>query len=64
MKNGLVNRIKFTSVITGQKFNLPLKGIKQLMKQVSPGGLNWFQDARFGMFIHWGLYSILAPANG
>jgi len=29
-------------------------------KQVSPEGLQWFQDARFGMFIHWGLYSILA----
>jgi alpha-L-fucosidase len=22
-------------------------------------GLNWFQDAKFGMFIHWGLYSLL-----
>jgi hypothetical protein len=30
------------------------------MKQVSPEGLRWFQDARFGMFIHWGLYSLLA----
>jgi alpha-L-fucosidase len=29
-------------------------------KQVSEKGLNWFQDARFGMFIHWGLYSLLA----
>ena len=29
-------------------------------KQVSPEGLKWFQDARLGMFIHWGLYSILA----
>jgi len=28
--------------------------------QVSEAGLKWFQDARFGMFIHWGLYSILA----
>jgi len=27
--------------------------------QASPKGLTWFQDARFGMFIHWGLYSIL-----
>ena len=27
--------------------------------QVSPKGLGWFQDARFGMFIHWGLYSII-----
>ena len=29
-------------------------------KQVSPRGLKWYQDAKFGMFIHWGLYSILA----
>lgn len=28
--------------------------------QVSDRGLEWFQDARFGMFVHWGLYSILA----
>jgi alpha-L-fucosidase len=28
--------------------------------QVSTQGINWFQDVRFGMFIHWGLYSIIA----
>ena len=22
--------------------------------------MKWYQDARFGMFIHWGLYSIPA----
>jgi len=31
-----------------------------LAQQVSSQGLNWFQDIRFGMFIHWGLYAILA----
>ena len=31
-----------------------------MVQQVSSKGLNWFQDIRFGMFIHWGLYSILA----
>lgn len=31
-----------------------------MAKQVSERGLEWFQDSRFGMFIHWGLYSILA----
>ena len=31
-----------------------------MVQQVSTKGLNWFQDIRFGMFIHWGLYSILA----
>ncbi|MCL4507785.1 MAG: alpha-L-fucosidase [Chloroflexi bacterium] len=29
-------------------------------KTASPQGLQWFQDIRFGMFIHWGLYSIIA----
>lgn len=28
-------------------------------KQASAEGLEWFQDVRFGMFIHWGLYSII-----
>jgi alpha-L-fucosidase len=31
-----------------------------MTKQVSSQGLKQFQDNRFGMFIHWGLYSILA----
>lgn len=30
-----------------------------MTKQASQQGLTWFQDARFGMFIHWGLYSII-----
>jgi alpha-L-fucosidase len=30
-----------------------------MAKQVSEQGLQWFQDVRFGMFIHWGLYSLL-----
>ncbi len=31
-----------------------------MAKQVSEQGLSWFQNNRFGMFIHWGLYSIIA----
>ena len=23
----------------------------------------WFQDARFGMFIHWGVYSVLGDGE-
>jgi alpha-L-fucosidase len=30
-----------------------------MVKQVSEKGLTWFQDAKFGMFIHWGLYSLI-----
>jgi len=34
--------------------------MKKLLK--NRGRLKWFTDARFGMFIHWGIYSI--PARG
>ncbi|WP_281167855.1 alpha-L-fucosidase [Longispora albida] len=27
--------------------------------KASPRGLDWFQDARFGMFVHWGLYALV-----
>lgn len=30
-----------------------------MVKSASPQGLEWFQNVRFGMFIHWGLYSII-----
>lgn len=30
-----------------------------MAKTASPQGLAWYLDAKFGMFIHWGLYSIL-----
>ena len=30
------------------------------MQGKAPGGsIRWFRDARFGMFVHWGLYSVL-----
>ena len=30
--------------------------------RLSPAQMNWWQDAKFGMFIHWGLYAI--PGKG
>ena len=30
-----------------------------MVKQASERGSTWTQDAKFGMFIHWGLYSLL-----
>lgn len=29
-------------------------------KPISEKGMQWFLDSRFGMFIHWGLYSLIA----
>lgn len=28
-------------------------------RQVSEAGMRWYRTARFGMFVHWGLYSVL-----
>jgi alpha-L-fucosidase len=33
---------------------------KSMIKQASASGLQWFQDARFGMFIHWGPSALFA----
>lgn len=48
---------KFRSI--PHPYSLKQKGLS-LVKQVSPQGLKWYQDVRFGMFIHWGVYAILA----
>jgi alpha-L-fucosidase len=53
-------------IISNQAAKWPVSYVAQYYKdltvtlQASTEGLNWFQDIRFGMFIHWGLYSILA----
>lgn len=48
--------------VSCQKVEIPryLSGYETVFKQ-SPraANLKWFQDARFGMFIHYGLYSLL-----
>jgi len=28
-------------------------------KQAEPEAVEWFQDAKFGLFVHWGVYSVL-----
>ena len=30
-----------------------------MAQQASSKGLTWFQDSRFGMFIHWGVYALI-----
>jgi len=32
------------------------------IRQQDDATMKWFMDAKFGMFIHWGLYAV--PANG
>ena len=33
--------------------------VPEKVEKLSEKDMQWFRDAKFGMFIHWGLYSLL-----
>lgn len=49
-----------------------MKSFEQAQKEYVPeevhrldeSSMQWFRDTKFGMFIHWGLYSMLGRENG
>ena len=41
---------------------LCINNIVQAQEKINADRLSWFQEAKFGMFIHWGIYSV--PAQG
>lgn len=48
-----------------------MKSFEQAQKEYVPeevhrldeSSMQWFRDAKFGMFIHWGLYSMLGKGR-
>lgn len=50
--------MKRKSLIILMAFMLPLLVVAQTKQEASK--LQWWQDARFGLFLHWGLYSVPA----
>jgi len=40
-----------------------VQAAEQAAKQAEPGAVEWFQDARFGLFVHWGVYSVLGKGE-
>jgi hypothetical protein len=49
--------LTFTSIITNAQVN----DLPEILKETSDQHeerMAWWHDAKFGMFIHWGLYSI------
>src|ERR1044071_7892752 len=45
---------------------LPARGIAQAAYQPTKANLEarrWFQDAKFGLFVHWGVYSVLGDGE-
>ena len=62
MKSGVIGIL--TAVIMSSGLIMPL--IAQDNYEPAPENLEareWFQDAKFGMFIHWGIYSVLGDGE-
>lgn len=60
----MINTLRFFLFIF--VIHLTSMGHSQTMYEPSPENLKnreWFQDARFGLFIHWGVYSILGDGE-
>ena len=54
MKKYLLIIIVFTGMLTNAQYK-PSKENLEARK--------WFQDAKFGLFIHWGVYSVLGDGE-
>src|SRR6056297_602913 len=62
MKSGVIGIL--TAVIMSSGLIMPL--MAQENYEPAPENLEareWFQDAKFGMFIHWGVYSVLGDGE-
>jgi alpha-L-fucosidase len=58
----LLLAVVFSVSLMAQKQSIPTVHVDEWskMNQSKQETMDWFQDAKFGMFIHWGLYSIPA----
>lgn len=59
---GLVEGDELKSLEKSSAVFKSMDGVKADELKLAPEDMAWWQDARFGMFIHWGLYAI--PARG
>ncbi|MCX7427319.1 MAG: alpha-L-fucosidase [Planctomycetia bacterium] len=41
----------------------PLAVRAETPKQAEPASVRWFEDAKFGLFVHWGVYSVLGEGE-
>jgi len=48
----------FTICLTTLSLSLPPVYGEEKILQASPEAVKWFEDAKFGMFVHWGLYTL------
>lgn len=53
--------LAFIAVI-GMLFSTPVSGFAEDTREIKRSK-EWFQDARFGLFVHWGVYSLLSKGE-
>lgn len=68
MRGGIVNGMQRWLVLLLFSLLLAVPGISAAQNDYQPSPENlkarqWFQDAKFGMFIHWGVYSVLGDGE-
>ena len=58
-----MNRRTFVGSLAAASTALPQSGTAYRPSPSNLKSREWFQNARFGMFIHWGLYSVLGQGE-
>jgi alpha-L-fucosidase len=59
---GLIDLTVQTDQIAAQTQQIPFKPTLESLEQVNPVP-EWFKDAKFGIYFHWGVYTVPAFAN-
>lgn len=52
------------ALVAAMAVSIPAQGVHQETKPQRDARMKWWRDARFGMFIHWGLYAVPAGKWG
>ena len=59
-----VMKLLALAMLDGLAVSVPTQGINHESKAERDARMKWWREARFGMFIHWGLYAVPAGKWG
>ena len=52
------------ALAAGARAEGPSTGKDRDYLHADPKAVEWFREARFGMFVHWGVYSLVGTESG
>jgi len=59
-----VMKLFMLAMLVGLAVSVPAQGVHQETKVQRDARMKWWREARFGMFVHWGLYAVPAGKWG